>query len=113
MDQKLVAGIGNIYACEALFRAAISPLRPCNSLSAKDCANLVKAVKNVLTEAIASGGSTLRDHVRPDGELGYFQHRFAVYGRQGEPCLHCKGKGNVERIVQAGRSSFYCQRCQR
>ncbi len=113
MDQALIAGVGNIYASEALFRARLSPERPCNSLTEQECEALLQALRQVLEEAIASGGSTLRDHVRPDGELGYFQHHFAVYARQGDPCPRCKSKAKIQRILQAGRSSFYCQRCQR
>ncbi|MBF0166771.1 MAG: bifunctional DNA-formamidopyrimidine glycosylase/DNA-(apurinic or apyrimidinic site) lyase [Alphaproteobacteria bacterium] len=113
MDQKLVAGIGNIYASEALFRAFISPLRPCSSLTLTECKALVRTVKDVLAAAIESGGSSLRDHVRPDGELGYFQHHFAVYAQEGEACPRCRAKARILRIVQAGRSSFYCKRCQR
>jgi formamidopyrimidine-DNA glycosylase len=112
MDQTLIAGIGNIYASEALFRCRISPLRPSNVMTLAECRKLLKALRDVLQEAIASGGSTLRDHVRPDGELGYFQHHFAVYDKAGEPCPRCKAKGRIQRIVQAGRASFYCQHCQ-
>lgn len=113
LDQALVAGIGNIYASEALFRARIDPTRPGNSLSPAECKALLAALREVLSEAIESGGSTLRDHVRPDGELGYFQHRFAVYGKADQPCPRCKGKAAIRKIAQAGRSTFYCQRCQR
>jgi formamidopyrimidine-DNA glycosylase len=112
MDQGLIAGIGNIYASEALFRAQISPLRPSKGLALRESRALLKALRGVLTEAIESGGSTLRDHVRPDGGLGYFQHHFAVYDRDGEACPRCKTKSRVQRIVQAGRATFYCQRCQ-
>ena len=117
MDQGLVAGLGNIYACEALFGAGISPKRRAGGLGRERAARLVAAIKDVLAKAIAAGGSTLRDHRRPDGELGYFQHDFAVYGREGEPCPGCdcrpQTSGGIRRIVQAGRSTFYCPRRQR
>ena len=117
LDQKVVAGLGNIYVCESLFRAGIAPTRPAGSLTAPEVARLVPAVKAVLTEAIAAGGTTLRDHMRPDGELGYFQHSFAVYGREGEACPGCDcdraGGGGVSRLVQAGRSTFFCAKRQR
>lgn len=112
LDQRVVAGIGNIYACEALFRAGISPKRLATSIATKSILPLVAAIKAVLREAISAGGSSLRDHKRVDGEFGNFQHRFAVYGREGEPC---RGKcgGTIRRIVQSGRSTFYCSKCQR
>jgi formamidopyrimidine-DNA glycosylase len=113
LDQANVAGLGNIYVCESLFRAGISPLRPAGAVTLPELARLVPAIKAVLTEAIAAGGSTLRDHVRPDGELGYFQHTFAVYGRAGEPCPGCDCGGTVQRAVQGGRSTFYCAKRQR
>ena len=113
LDQRLVAGIGNIYASEALFRAGIAPTRPAATVAGRRAERLVPAVKAVLTEAIAAGGSSLRDHRRTDGELGYFQHAFAVYDREGEPCPDCRCDGGVRRIVQAGRSTFYCQKRQR
>ncbi len=116
LDQRVVAGLGNIYVCESLFRAGISPLRPAGSLTASEVARLVPAIKAVLAEAIAAGGSSLRDHVRPDGELGYFQHCFAVYGRAGEACPGCTcdpaADGGIRRIVQAGRSTFFCAKRQ-
>lgn len=111
LDQRVVAGLGNIYVCESLFRAAISPLRDAGSLRPAEIEPLTAAIKAVLTEAIAAGGSTLKDHMRPDGELGYFQHSFKVYGRAGERCSGCPGAGRcpgIQRIVQAGRSTFYC-----
>ncbi len=112
LDQRLVAGVGNIYACEALFAARISPQKPAGDLKPAEAKRLAAAVKSVLLEAIEAGGSTLRDFAQTDGQLGYFQHRFKVYGREGEPCLgDCKGK--VARIVQAGRSTFYCPACQK
>ena len=116
LDQRNVAGLGNIYVCEALFRARISPLRLAGEVAGSRAARLVPAIKATLTEAIAAGGSSLRDYVQPDGELGYFQHAWKVYGRAGEPCERCPGPpacAGVERIVQSGRSSFYCPRTQR
>jgi len=113
LDQGVVAGLGNIYVCESLFRAGISPLRPAGSLGRRDCARLAAAIQAVLAEAIAAGGSSLRDHVRPDGELGYFQTSFAVYGREGEACPGCTCAGGVTRIVQSGRSTFFCAKRQR
>lgn len=111
LDQKLVAGIGNIYACEALFAAGIAPQRPGRSLDGAEAARLAQAVKDVLAKAIAAGGSSLRDYVQADGELGYFQHQWAVYGREGQPCSRCAG--TVQRIAQGGRSTFFCPDCQR
>lgn len=111
LDQHVVAGIGNIYACEALYRAGVSPRRTCASLRPAQLARLVASVKDVLAEAIASGGSTLRDYTQTSGELGYFQHRFRVYNREGEACPACGVA--VRRIVQSGRSTFFCGRCQR
>jgi formamidopyrimidine-DNA glycosylase len=116
LDQKIVAGLGNIYVCEALFRAGISPQRLAASVPGARSKRLVPAIKQTLTEAIAAGGSSLRDYVQPDGELGYFQHAWKVYGREGEPCPVCPGPptcGGVRRIVQSGRSTFYCPRTQR
>ena len=116
LDQRTVAGLGNIYVCEALFRAGISPRRLAASVAGARSARLVPAIKATLTEAIAAGGSSLRDYVQPDGELGYFQHAWKVYGREGQPCERCPGApqcGGVRRIVQSGRSSFYCPRIQR
>jgi formamidopyrimidine-DNA glycosylase len=115
-DQKVVAGLGNIYVSEALFRAAISPQRSAHTIPGTRAARLVAAIKDTLREAIAAGGSSLRDYVQPDGELGYFQHSWKVYGREGEPCERCPGKPacpGIRRIVQAGRSTFYCPRTQR
>ena len=113
LDQKVVAGLGNIYVCEALFRAAISPLRSAHTIQGARATRLVPAIKDTLTEAIAAGGSSLRDYVQPDGELGYFQHKWAVYGREGEPCPGCTCKEGVRRIVQSGRSTFFCAKKQR
>ncbi len=112
LDQRVVAGLGNIYVSEALFRSHISPRRLAGSLKPAEIALLVPAIKKVLRDAIRAGGSSLRDHARPDGKLGEFQHRFLVYDREGEPCkLGCRDK--VKRIVQAGRSTFYCPKCQK
>jgi formamidopyrimidine-DNA glycosylase len=110
LDQRIVAGLGNIYVCEALFRAGIGPKRLGGSVSLERLKRLVRGIEAVLNEAIAAGGSTLRDFASPDGELGYFSKTFAVYDREGKPCS-CGG--TVKRIVQGGRSTFYCPRCQR
>jgi formamidopyrimidine-DNA glycosylase len=115
LDQKVVAGLGNIYVCEALFRAGISAQRLAASVPGVRSKRLVPAIKQTLTEAIDAGGSSLRDYFQPSGELGYFQHAWKVYGREGEPCPGCPGKpacAGVRRIVQAGRSTFYCPRKQ-
>ena len=114
----MIAGLGNIYVCEALHRAGLSPRRKAGSLVKKNGYDrrldaLVSHIRAVLSEAIEAGGSTLRDHARPDGELGIFQHRFAVYDREGEPCPRPGCGGTVRRIVQSGRSTFYCPRCQK
>jgi formamidopyrimidine-DNA glycosylase len=116
LDQRLVAGLGNIYVCEALFRSGISPSRLAHTVPGARAARLVPAIKATLTEAIAAGGSSLRDYVQPDGELGYFQHAWKVYGREGKPCETCPGPpacDGIRRIVQSGRSTFYCGRSQR
>jgi len=113
LDQTVVAGIGNIYASEALYRAGIAPTREARSLKPREIDRLVPAIKDVLTEAIAAGGSSLRDHRRPDGELGYFQHGFKVYDREGEPCPGCDCREGIRRLVQGGRSTFYCAKRQR
>lgn len=131
LDQRIVVGVGNIYACESLYRAGISPTRKAGTVAGDRAGRLVPAIKAVLKEAIAAGGSSLRDHVQPSGELGYFQHAWKVYGREGESCACCgaaakgaaakgtsakagrnKGKGIVKRITQGGRSTFYCASCQ-
>jgi formamidopyrimidine-DNA glycosylase len=112
LDQRIVAGLGNIYVCEALFRARIGPKRAAGAVSLARLDRLVPAIKAVLEDAIEAGGSTLRDFASPDGELGYFSKRFDVYGREGEPCRSGCG-GTVRRIVQGGRSTFYCPSCQR
>ncbi len=111
LDQHVVAGIGNIYACEALFSAGINPARKAGNIAPARLAVLARAVKGVLADAIRAGGSTLRDHAQVSGELGYFQHSFHVYGREGAACTGCGG--TVRRLVQAGRSTFHCPRCQR
>ena len=111
LDQRVVAGLGNIYVCEALWRARISPLRLARDVTPVETEALVAAVRAVLADAIAAGGSSLRDYRQADGELGYFQHSFAVYGREGAPCQRRDG-GTVARVVQAGRSSFFCPACQ-
>ena len=117
LDQAVVAGLGNIYICEALFRAGLSPRRKAGTVQGGRADKLVRAIKDVLAEAIDAGGSSLRDHRRPDGELGYFQHSFAVYGRAGEPCPGCDcdpaRTGGIRRIIQSGRSTFYCAAKQR
>lgn len=112
LDQRIVAGLGNIYVCEALWRTGISPLRKAGGLSGARVASLVPAIRQVLGEAIEAGGSSLKDYRQADGELGYFQHAFAVYGREGEPCKTSGCGGTIKRAVQSGRSSFYCGSCQ-
>ncbi len=116
LDQRVVAGLGNIYVCEALFRSGISPRRKASSVAGKRSTRLVPVIKEVLHEAIAAGGSTLRDYAQPSGELGYFKFSWKVYGQEGESCS-CDPEGKdgivVKRIVQAGRSTFFCSRCQR
>ncbi len=110
LDQRIVAGLGNIYVCEVLHRAHIAPDRLAGEV--KDAAALVPIIRDVLGEAIAAGGSSLRDYRQADGELGFFQHTFAVYGREGEPCLAPRCGAEIMRIIQSGRSSFYCPQCQ-
>jgi formamidopyrimidine-DNA glycosylase len=118
-DQRVIAGLGNIYACEALWRARLSPRRAARTLVRGDgqpterLVRLVDAVRAVIADAIEAGGSSLRDYVHADGTLGLFQHRFAVYDREGEPCLRADCDGTIRRIVQSGRSTFYCPACQR
>lgn len=112
LDQKVLAGLGNIYVCEALWRAGISPLRSGGTLSGAEVELLVVAIRAVLTDAIASGGSSLRDYRQADGELGYFQHSFVVYGREAAPCRRPGCDGEIIRVAQSGRSSFYCPACQ-
>ena len=108
LDQTLVAGLGNIYVCESLFAAGINPQRPACSLNSAECARLYEAIVDVLRRAIAAGGSSLRDYRQADGNLGYFQHNFTVYGREGEPCPGCTCAQGIVRTVQGGRSTFYC-----
>jgi formamidopyrimidine-DNA glycosylase len=118
-DQRIIAGLGNIYACEALYRARLSPKRGAATIATKTgnpnarAEALVAAIREVLQDAIKAGGSTLRDYRNADGELGAFQHAFCVYGREGEPCRRQGCGGRVRRIVQSGRSTFYCPKCQR
>ena len=113
LDQRVVAGLGNIYVCEALNRARISPFKPAGGVSAARLARLVPEIKAVLAEAIQAGGSTLRDFAQTDGALGYFQHRFRTYDREGQPCRNDGCKGVIDRKLQAGRSTFYCPVCQK
>ena len=118
-DQRVVAGLGNIYVCEALFRARLSPKRMASTIASKSGApndragRLVEGIKAVLQDAIKAGGSSLRDHKRTDGELGMFQHHFCVYDREGEKCPAPSCGGRIKRIVQSGRSTFYCPSCQK
>lgn len=112
LDQRIVAGLGNIYVCEALFRAGIHPTRAAGRIGRDRLAVLHQAIRDVLTEAIAAGGSSLRDHRQTSGELGYFQHSFRVYGREGQPCPREGCSGTIRRISQSGRSSWYCPVCQ-
>ncbi len=113
LDQRIVAGLGNIYVCEALYRAGISPKRRAGTVPGRRAARLVGAIRTVLEEAIAAGGSSLRDYVQTDGSLGYFQHRWRVYGRAGDECGFADCTGTIRRIVQGGRSTFYCAGHQR
>lgn len=113
LDQRLMAGLGNIYVCEVLFRTGIHPARKAGRISAARVASLVPAIRQVLEEAIAAGGSSLRDYRQSDGELGYFQHGFQVYDREGQACVTPGCGAEIQRIVQSGRSSFFCPQCQR
>ena len=113
LDQRVVAGLGNIYVCEALFRAGISPKRQALRISHKKLSSLVPIIKEILLEAISSGGSSLRDFRNASGDLGYFQHSFDVYGREDQDCYNTECDSKIKRITQAGRSSFYCSNCQR
>lgn len=119
LDQRIIAGLGNIYVCEALWRARLSPETPASALASKTGAptaaakSLAPAIHAVLEDALAAGGSSLRDYRKADGSLGYFQHSFAVYGREGEPCLRPRCGGAIRRLVQNGRSTFYCDTCQK
>lgn len=119
LDQRIIAGLGNIYVCEALHRAGLSPRRGAGSISTKrggpgvSAVRLTDAIRAVIAEAIEAGGSSLRDYSQADGSLGYFQHRFRVYDREGADCPAPECTGTIARIVQSGRSTFYCPRCQR
>ena len=113
LDQRIVAGLGNIYVCEALHRAGISPMRKAGRIGEGRVAGLVPVIRRTLTDAIEAGGSSLRDYRQADGALGYFQHTFRVYGREGLPCVTPGCDGTVRRVTQSGRSTFYCARCQR
>jgi formamidopyrimidine-DNA glycosylase len=119
LDQSVIAGLGNIYVCEALWRARLSPLRaagsvvPASGVPGRRLSALVEAIRSVIADAIAAGGSSLRDHVAADGSLGYFQHSFSVYDREDDPCPRPGCRGVVRRIVQSGRSTFHCPSCQR
>ncbi|MEC9454121.1 MAG: bifunctional DNA-formamidopyrimidine glycosylase/DNA-(apurinic or apyrimidinic site) lyase, partial [Pseudomonadota bacterium] len=113
LDQKTVAGLGNIYVCEALYGAGISPRRSAHTVQGGRAERLAAAIHKTLDSALQAGGSSLRDYVQTNGELGYFQHQFSVYGREGEPCPNCDCEQTVKRIVQSGRSTFYCARRQR
>jgi formamidopyrimidine-DNA glycosylase len=113
LDQRVVAGLGNIYVCEALHRAGISPRRAAGKVTGPQREKLAITIRTVLDEAIEAGGSSLKDYAQADGALGYFQHRFRVYDREGEPCRTKGCDGEVRRFAQAGRSTFYCPRCQR
>jgi formamidopyrimidine-DNA glycosylase len=113
LDQRIVAGLGNIYVCEVLHRAGISPKRKAGQISGPRVTSLVPIIRDVLNEAIKAGGSSLKDHRQTNGELGYFQHNFRTYDREGETCTTDGCKGTISRIVQSGRSTFYCAQCQR
>lgn len=113
LDQSVVAGLGNIYVCEALHRARLSPVRPAAAIGPRALTALVRSIRSVLEEAIAAGGSTLRDYASVEGGMGYFQHDFQVYGREGQACPTARCRGVVTRLVQAGRSTFHCPVCQR
>jgi len=111
LDQSVIAGLGNIYVCEALWRAKVSPKRLARSVPGQRAARLAPAINEVIAEAIEAGGSSISDFANASGELGYFQHRFAVYDREGETCRTCSD--TIRRLVQSGRSTFYCPSCQR
>jgi len=113
LDQLIVAGLGNIYVCEILFRSGVSPQKNTNKLEMKEIERLVKFTRSVLIEAIEAGGSSLKDHRQTTGELGYFQHSFSVYGREGEKCVNDNCQTIIKRVIQSGRSTFYCSKCQR
>ena len=113
LDQSVVAGLGNIYVCESLYRSNISPRRLAMNVKGRRLGELFANIKDILNEAIIAGGSTLRDHAQTNGDLGYFQHNFMVYGREGEVCKKSGCVGEIKRIIQSGRSTFYCAKCQR
>ena len=113
LDQLIVAGLGNIYVCEILFRSGVSPQKNTNKLEMKEIERLVKFTRSVLIEAIEAGGSSLKDHRQTNGELGYFQHNFLVYGREDEKCVNDNCQTIIKRVIQSGRSTFYCSKCQR
>lgn len=113
LDQRLISGLGNIYVCEVLFRAGIHPERKAGQIAAKHVAALVPIIRTVLEEAITAGGSSLKDYRQADGALGYFQHGFQVYDREGAACVTPDCETSIHRIVQSGRSSFFCPQCQR
>lgn len=113
LDQRNVAGLGNIYVCEALWRSGIHPTRACGKIGSARLEKLTTAIRDVLTEAIAAGGSSLKDYRQADGELGYFQHSFSTYDQEGEVCKAPDCGGTIRRIVQSGRSTYFCPRCQR
>tara|TARA_B110000467_G_scaffold63327_1_gene57746 strand:- start:617 stop:1447 length:831 start_codon:yes stop_codon:yes gene_type:complete len=113
LDQSVVAGLGNIYVCESLYRSNISPRRLAMNVKGRRLGELFVNIKDILNEAIIAGGSTLRDHAQTNGDLGYFQHNFMVYGREGEACKKSGCVGEIKRIIQSGRSTFYCAKCQR
>ena len=113
LDQRVIAGLGNIYVSEALWRARLSPRRRAGTVAGQRAERLATAIREVIADAVAAGGSSLRDHIQTDGSLGYFQHSFSVYDREGEPCPRIACNGVVRRIVQSGRSTFYCPVCQR
>ena len=113
LDQRIVSGLGNIYVCESLWRAGINPKRLSGKISRKKIDVLIPIIRDVLQEAISAGGSSLKDHRQTNGDLGYFQHSFAVYGREGKKCNSQDCSELIKRIVQSGRSSFYCAKCQK
>ena len=113
LDQRIIAGLGNIYVCEALYESRISPLRKAKKLDASECETLSHEIKAVLNKAILAGGSSLKDFAQTDGALGYFQHQFRVYDKVGSKCAHDGCAGTIVRLVQSGRSSFYCPNCQK
>ena len=113
LDQRIVSGLGNIYVCESLWRAGINPKRLSGKISRKKIDVLIPIIRDVLQEAISAGGSSLKDHRQTNGDLGYFQHSFAVYGREGKKCNSPDCSELIKRIVQSGRSSFYCAKCQK